>query len=125
MTAQNRTTNKSAFEQSDVPVGTDYADLIDSFVSIVDTTAQSIASDLTIPNITINGIVSADNVVSSVIHINSIVLGAASTVLSTAQSSAIRTNTGQQGDHGVFGLITAVIGSTTVALMFMHKGTFL
>lgn len=51
MTAQSRTYLKSKFEQGDTPQGTDYSDLMDSFVSLVDTTAQTLASDLTVPNL--------------------------------------------------------------------------
>ena len=51
MTAQNRSTLKAVFETGDVPDGTNYADLIDSFLNIVDTTAQSLASDLTVPTL--------------------------------------------------------------------------
>lgn len=48
MTAQTRTTNKAAFQQGDKPQGTDYVDLIDSFVALQDTTAQSLLSDLSV-----------------------------------------------------------------------------
>jgi hypothetical protein len=47
MTAQNRTVNKSRFEQGDTPQGSDYVDLIDSYLSLADTTAQSLSSPLT------------------------------------------------------------------------------
>lgn len=47
MTAQNRATLKAEFEQGDKPQGSDYADLIDSFLSVADTTAQSVASKVT------------------------------------------------------------------------------
>ncbi len=49
MTAQNRTTLKGVFEQGDTPQGSDYADLIDSFLSLVDSTAQSITSNISAP----------------------------------------------------------------------------
>jgi len=51
MTAQNRNTNKGRFEDGDKPSGSTYIDLIDSFISIADSTAQSIASDFTAPKI--------------------------------------------------------------------------
>ena len=47
MTAQTRTINKSRFEQGDTPKGSDYVDLIDSYLSLADTTAQSLSSPLT------------------------------------------------------------------------------
>ena len=120
MTAQSRATNRANFEQGDVLSGSNFSDLIDSFVSIVDTTAQSMASDLEVPNIRCNAVASAEAVYVSALHIT-----AASTVLSTAQSSVIWTTNGQQGAHGVFGLIGVTVGSTTVALVYMHRGTFL
>ena len=54
MTAQTTTVNKAAFEQGDRPQGSNYSDLIDSYINVVDTTAQSMASDLTVPNLTVN-----------------------------------------------------------------------
>lgn len=70
MTAQTTTVNKAAFEQGDRPQGSNYADLIDSFINIVDTTAQSIASNLTIPNLRVNteltiSLVSAQSIAAS------------------------------------------------------------
>ena len=46
MTVQTRTVNKARFEDGDKPTGSQYSDLIDSFVAIADTTAQSLSSDL-------------------------------------------------------------------------------
>lgn len=51
MSAQNSATIKAKFENGDKPQGSDYVDWIDSFVSKVDTTAQSVTSDLTAPKI--------------------------------------------------------------------------
>lgn len=62
MTAQSRATLKAEFEDGDVPDGTNYADLIDSFLSLIDSTAQSVASPITVPSITVTGEVSAGQV---------------------------------------------------------------
>lgn len=124
MTAQTRTVNKAAFEQGDNPQGTDYADLIDSFLAIADTTTQTINSNLIAPNITVTGEVSASDVNTSVATIKSVVFASATTtVLSTAQTSAIYEQSGQ-GAHKVFGLINVQINSTTVSIPFMHRGTY-
>jgi len=48
MTQQDRTTNKARFEQGDTPQGSDYVDLIDSYLSLSDTTAQSVSSPVTV-----------------------------------------------------------------------------
>lgn len=49
MTTFNKATLKTFFQTNDVPDGNDYANFIDSYVNIVDTGAQSIASQLTAP----------------------------------------------------------------------------
>lgn len=51
MTASTRATNKGRFEDGDTPQGSDYADLIDSFLSLADTTAQAVTSDIITPKI--------------------------------------------------------------------------
>ena len=48
MTAQNRSTNKALFQDGDKPTGSNYTDFIDSYVSLLDTTAQSVSSPLAI-----------------------------------------------------------------------------
>lgn len=46
MTTYNKTSLKTFFEQGDVPTGTDYANLIDSCVNMVETVVQSMAGAL-------------------------------------------------------------------------------
>jgi hypothetical protein len=46
MTTYNKSTLKTFFETGDVPSGTDYANFIDSYVNLVDTTDQSMAGGL-------------------------------------------------------------------------------
>lgn len=60
MTTQSRANLKSVFEDGDTLTGANLVDLIDSFVNLVDTTAQSLASNLTVPNLAANS-VSADS----------------------------------------------------------------
>lgn len=50
MTSRSRTALKSLFETGDVPDGSDYADIFDSFVSISDTSSQSVISDISFQN---------------------------------------------------------------------------
>ena len=45
MVAKNRADNKALFENGDKPQGSDFSNLIDSYVSLADTTAQSVTSD--------------------------------------------------------------------------------
>jgi hypothetical protein len=51
MTAQTRSVLKALFEDGDKPGGSDYVDWIDSMVSLSDTTAQSMTSDLALPKL--------------------------------------------------------------------------
>lgn len=60
MTTYNRATLKTFFETGDVPTGTNYADLIDSCLNIVDTGTQSIAGTLN-PTELVTARVSAGN----------------------------------------------------------------
>lgn len=142
MTAQPRIVNKSRFEQGDSPQGSDYEDLIDSFLSLADTTAQSIASSITVPSLTVGGEILANTVSASdrisanalsaatavsagQVHADALVLSpAAATVLTTAQTSALLM-AGGQGVHKIFGLIRVTISGTTVAMLYTNPGTFL
>lgn len=105
MTAQTRAVNKSRFEQGDTPQGSDYADLIDSSVSIADTTAQSISSPLTVTgalgaSTTVSAAtgefttVSADSVVATTVSASSaafetLTVGGETVVPATSASIAI------------------------------------
>ena len=64
MTTFSRTSLKSFFETGDVPSGSDYANLIDSCLNLVDTSAQTIASPI-IPTELITARVSAGNITST------------------------------------------------------------
>ena len=59
MTAKDRPANKAAFENGDKPQGSDFENLIDSYVSNADSTAQSMVSKLEAPEFI--GAVSAGN----------------------------------------------------------------
>jgi hypothetical protein len=59
MTAQNRINLKADFEDGDTLTGSKFANLIDSTPNLVDTTAQSFASNISVPGIVCN-LVSAD-----------------------------------------------------------------
>lgn len=59
MTAQTRSVLKGLFEDGDKPSGNNYSDWIDSMVSIADTTAQTMTSELQVPNLHATSEVSA------------------------------------------------------------------
>lgn len=90
MTTYNKATLKTFFETGDVPGGTDYANFIDSYVNIVDTTEQSMAGSLNTTelitprvsaaivnvtgNFTVSGNVSSNNIYSNNIYNSSNIL---------------------------------------------------
>ena len=51
MTSQTRSINKGRFEDGDSLSGSNFVDLIDSFLSLADTTAQVVTSDIQTPRI--------------------------------------------------------------------------
>ena len=51
MAAKSRANLKAVFEDGDSPQGSDFEDFIDSFISLTDTSAQSLASNLTLPGV--------------------------------------------------------------------------
>lgn len=65
MSAQNRQNLKALFETGDTITQQSMENLVDSFISIVDTTAQNLASNLTVPNLATNtvsaGAIYSDN----------------------------------------------------------------
>jgi len=65
VTAQTRTVLKALYEDGDKPTGSNYADLIDSFISLSDTTVQSTTSDLTVPVLTATTEVSTPIVITT------------------------------------------------------------
>lgn len=72
MTAQTRTVNKARYENGDQPQGSDYIDLIDSFVTIADSTAQAITSDLTAPAFIATTKVSAPTVNCTTLNVTAV-----------------------------------------------------
>lgn len=124
MTAQNRNANKAVFEQGDRPQGSDYVNLIDSFLSLVDTSAQTVVSDISVPNVTVTTELSANNVSCSAMTLKSFVaVDVNSTVLTTAQTSAVFNSLGQ-GALKSISLMRVNVNSTTVALMYTNVGTY-
>lgn len=53
MTQQSSTNLKGKFGTGDVPDGNDYADFIDSGINVIDTSAQSITSPISAPQLTV------------------------------------------------------------------------
>ncbi len=107
MTTYNKASLKTFFATGDVPTGTDYANFIDSYVNIVDTTVQVIASELQAPQLT-TALVSATNgnftgiVSAATLNVNVFMASAATiagevsaaglNVLNSVRCSALRIN---------------------------------
>jgi len=89
MTAKSRATLKNQFATGDVPTGSDYVDLIDSFANLVDTTAQTVTSEF------VFGTVSAatGRFTSAVAIGTAAAAGAGLTVQSSNQASALKFDT--------------------------------
>lgn len=93
MTTYNKTTLKTYFETNDVPAGTDYANLIDSNVNLVETAEQAMAGPLSATEFIAPKVSAASLTVSgtmSAARIN--VTGDVSAVSGTVYASALRTN---------------------------------
>jgi len=56
MAAKSRTALRTVYETGDVPVQGDYEDLIDSYVSLTDTSAQVVNSDLSVNGFNANSV---------------------------------------------------------------------
>lgn len=85
MTAVDRVTNIARFEQGDRPQGSDFRDLVDSFLSLADTTAQAMNSDLSVPTL-IAAAVSAGTVNASVINASQV---SAATLTGSVHASVV------------------------------------
>lgn len=116
MTAQTRAVNKGRFEQGDTPQGSDYADVIDSYLSIADTSAQSISSDLTVPAL----------VATSVNATRMVTTFAAGEGFNTTTAS-VAASTGGFSDLGlaltVVGDVTSEFGVTADSLQYTGSET--
>jgi hypothetical protein len=92
MTAISRVTLKGVFENGDVPTQSDYENLIDSSLNLVDTTAQSMAGPLsttvlTAPEVSAGDVNATGRVSASAMNVLGVV-SAASMVMSGVVSAA-------------------------------------
>lgn len=109
MTAKNRSDLKALFENGDKPQGQDFADLADSFVSLSDSTAQTMTSKLEGPEFV--GVVSAGNTSIS----GTITYTGETTVAATASGSVTV-------PASALGYITATVSGVTVAIPYYKVG---
>ena len=116
MAIQGRATLKGVFEQGDVPQGSDYVDLIDSFVHLSDTTTQSITSDLSVPGVIVTNLSAASANVTGGLRIDgTITVSGGTNFLSQAQGFLYTEVTGLASASATFVEIN-VSASTLAAL---------
>lgn len=132
MTQYNQATLKTFFQTNDVPSGSDYANLIDSYVNVVDTGIQTVAgtlnpAELVTPrvsatngvftgNLSVSGAFNPANISTGIVSAASInVNGDVSASTGTVYASAMRSSSGFLGSVGV----VSAAGSTqaTAALL--------
>lgn len=101
MTTYNKATLKTYFETADVPTGTDYANLIDSQVNIVESSLQSMGGALYTPEL-ITGRLSAGN--ANIVGTLSAASFASNTITATTFTATNATLTTVSG--GVLNLVT-------------------
>lgn len=113
MTTYNQATLKTFFETGDVPSGTDYANLIDSCLNVVDTTNQTLAGSIT-PTELITARVSATNAnVTGILSAGTVAMNAFTITTNisaggTVYASAARTAFNYHGTP----LIVSAVGTT-------------
>lgn len=94
MTAQTRATNRGRFEDGDRATGSNFADLMDSFVSIADTTVQALSSDLSAIKLIATTEVSSPQVNTTEVSasvVNANIVNAATVSASIANLGAVNT----------------------------------
>ena len=87
MTSQTRSVNKGRFEDGDSLSGSNFVDLIDSFMSLADTTAQVVTSDIQTPRIVATTEVSTPTI--NVTDVNASVVNCARVSCNDVVASAI------------------------------------
>lgn len=139
MTAQTRTYLKGRFETNDIPTGTDYEDLIDSFVNLQATASQTLTGSLVVAGLDTTRVsavvVSAEKVhVTNHIHhgyssVTALGTSAGAAATYTTDITLIRVTDPAQrciiGDEFINGLNLKVINdinSVTAAYVFPPAG---
>ena len=105
MAAKNRADLKALFENGDKPQGQDFADLIDSFPTLSDSTAQSMTSKLEANEFV--GAVSAGNA-----SISGVLTYTGNTTVAAVASGAVSL------PASALGFITVTVSGRTVALPY-------
>jgi hypothetical protein len=70
MTLRSVTYLKGVFETNDIPTGTDYSDIFDSFLSLHATAAQTVLSPTTFPSVTTTNLTVTGQTINSYVSAN-------------------------------------------------------
>ena len=84
MTIASRATLKGKFEDGDTPLGSDFTDWLDSFIHVSDSTAQSVASPLTVTTL------GATTVSAATMEVKTFIINAEVTATVSAAASAAK-----------------------------------
>lgn len=114
MTTYNKATLKTFFETGDVPSGTDYANLIDSYVNIVETTTQVMAGALNPTELITARVSAANGNITGILSAATLAVDSISTPSITASAASI-TGTVSAAGLNVTGNISAVNGLVTAS----------
>jgi len=96
MTAKSRANLKAAFQTGDTPDGDDFADLIDSFANLTETSGQTLAGNVTLDGLTATT-VSAANLFGDTAKVSGAVT-AGSVYADTARISGLSTHRNPYGE---------------------------
>lgn len=133
MTTYNKASLKTFFATGDVPTGTDYANFIDSYVNIVDTTVQVMASELQAPQFTtplvsatngnFTGILSAVALNATTVSATNLIVAAdVSAVTGTIYASAVRSTNGIFAGVGIVSAAGTTQGTAAILTNVINRG---
>lgn len=112
MTTFNKATLKAFFETGDVPLGQQYSDLIDSCINIVDTSAQSIVSPISVGELitprvsavngSFTGVVSALGLIAQQVAITDFLSVTGATSMAVVSASRLNVSTDVSADGSIY-----------------------
>ncbi len=123
MTALSRASLKTFFENGDIPQGSDFANLIDSCMNVVDTSAQSLASPLVVTELITPRVSAASANILGIVSAGSIATGAITASSITALSLFVSGNI-SAGSGSFTGDVSASTGTVYASALRTVTGTF-
>lgn len=121
MTARTPTYLKSRFEQNDIPQGTDYEDLIDSFINIATSASQAITGPINFTNQLDSAAIYASFVSAASINTSFIEVTTASAAF--VRANAVSADSLNVSGNVIFGSFDVSAVATTQASAALVNGT--